>query len=1065
MSAYRINDETFSFPPIESNEMVLAMSADLRIGAATGQYVSMFSVGGDGDDEDFVPETRSEYSPEFGIWRLFSQPIAFLLVGSGGVVEVPIEGYAVQGDWIRLLLVLDIEKQTGSLYCCNLSNGEVQFRPVIGLIDIDVALDQMASVPSQWDAMLIHMNTYAYGHEGVIDNLCPRAEIPLEVRRHQSGVYDFEALTTGSLVSPSQDGWTTVWPSIYGTPHDILVQEDAEGNQYATGNSQDGMSAYRVNDVSFSFDALAPDVTRSAMSADFRIGGVVGQYHAMFRLGCDGDDEDAVPESYSEYGPRFGMWRNFGTDLCFYLGNHEGDHEVVPSSAYAAFGDWVRLLLVLDHEQDTGSLYCRNLTRGEELFVPVSGLDGLPLALDTMPPDCSPRDWNTMLISMNSANYQHDGVIDNLVPRAEIPEYIVFNTNVSLVVAGNSAAHGASSPHDYGTNVVSVPLSGLLMTNTVVTPADEAEGVRYVCMGWTGSGSVPEVGTSNSVSFVLDEDSSLTWQWQPEYAVAAGVSGSGDVEISDPWAAEDSDVDLTAIASNGWVFVGWYQADPPMWLSDTQITVTVNAPVDLTAYFRDADGVFARHWLESGYFFPGRNVVECRFDVPSLESLLTFQWSVALPGGWTLVDASGDGGPLVDGDNMIAFTGGYINNPIEFSYTVLVPAGEDSVCELGGTASYAVHGMSNPEQVPAIPAPLVLRQHLSGFHSADYRDSRWVIDTVELSRVLMYWRSRYYCPDLVGFDGYAPALEPYEGDGECHSADYKPPYWRINAAEANRALAYWRAGGYRINEGGHDGYAPVDLTSPGGGPASVAPRSRLSVADAGASTGYEPGGTLSMTNVVTYDNTSVLALCVRPLLPDGWSIVSVTAAENPELRDNEILWTGTLPSSPVTIVYEVAVPVTSYGDKEIVTEAEVYVTTQANEATGGQQTELFNMDPTDEDEDGLPDAWEEHYADLSLDPDVDNDGDGLKNREEWIAGTDPVDGQSVLRFGEGGAEASAVTISWQSATGRTYRVSHAAALSTNFVPVASNIPANPPTNSATITDPGEGGFYRIEVEE
>jgi hypothetical protein len=126
---------------------------------------------------------------------------------------------------------------------------------------------------------------------------------------------------------------------------------------------------------------------------------------------------------------------------------------------------------------------------------------------------------------------------------------------------------------------------------------------------------------------------------------------------------------------------------------------------------------------------------------------------------------------------------------------------------------------------------------------------------------------------------------------------------------------------------------------------------------------------------------------------------------------------------------------------------------------------MFNMDPTDEDEDGLPDAWEEHYSDLSLDPDVDNDGDGLKNREEWIAGTDPVDDRSVLRLGEGGADVSAVTITWQSATGRTYRVSHAADLSTNFIPVASNVLATPPTNSATITARGEGGFYRIEVEE
>ena len=87
-----------------------------------------------------------------------------------------------------------------------------------------------------------------------------------------------------------------------------------------------------------------------------------------------------------------------------------------------------------------------------------------------------------------------------------------------------------------------------------------------------------------------------------------------------------------------------------MWLSDTQITVTVSSPVELTAYFRDAEGVFARHWLESGYYFPGRNVVECRFDLPNVDQLLSFLWNVTLPEGWTLVDASGDGGPRTSCD-------------------------------------------------------------------------------------------------------------------------------------------------------------------------------------------------------------------------------------------------------------------------------------------------------------------------------------------------------------------------------------------------------------------------------
>jgi hypothetical protein len=53
----------------------------------------------------------------------------------------------------------------------------------------------------------------------------------------------------------------------------------------------------------------------------------------------------------------------------------------------------------------------------------------------------------------------------------------------------------------------------------------------------------------------------------------------------------------------------------------------------------------------------------------------------------------------------------------------------------------------------------------------------------------------------------------------------------------------------------------------------------------------------------------------------------------------------------------------------------------------------------DADADGIPDAWESTYgADAtSLTPDADLDGDGMKNGEEYIAGTDPTNALSYLR--------------------------------------------------------------------
>lgn len=65
----------------------------------------------------------------------------------------------------------------------------------------------------------------------------------------------------------------------------------------------------------------------------------------------------------------------------------------------------------------------------------------------------------------------------------------------------------------------------------------------------------------------------------------------------------------------------------------------------------------------------------------------------------------------------------------------------------------------------------------------------------------------------------------------------------------------------------------------------------------------------------------------------------------------------------------------------------------------------------DSDNDGLPDAFEERFADLSLRADLDEDGDGLLTGLEYVLGTDPTrpsagfevsedvsDGDRVLRF-------------------------------------------------------------------
>lgn len=96
---------------------------------------------------------------------------------------------------------------------------------------------------------------------------------------------------------------------------------------------------------------------------------------------------------------------------------------------------------------------------------------------------------------------------------------------------------------------------------------------------------------------------------------------------------------------------------------------------------------------------------------------------------------------------------------------------------------------------------------------------------------------------------------------------------------------------------------------------------------------------------------------------------------------------------------------------------------------------------------------------------ADQDGDGMAGWAEILAGTDPAITGSVLSFKEsvplGGGDFS---VSWSSAGGRTYSLT----VSTNLITgqwqiLVSNLSANPPTNSYTIS-PSSPMFYRIKVE-
>ncbi len=554
--------------------------------------------------------------------------------------------------------------------------------------------------------------------------------------------------------------------------------------------------------------------------------------------------------------------------------------------------------------------------------------------------------------------------------------------------------------------------------------------------------------------------------------------GEGGMVVPGSGLFEDgAEVELTAFPSNGWTFVAWQGDVPPGSQFSNPMTVAMEAPRTIRALFRDGTQMVGLHWSELGTYFPGENAIQCRFYVPDVDELMSLVWTPSLPLDWNLVDAEGDGGPRVLG-NEIVFTRRHVREPVEFSYAVAAPAGVTEPQSIGGVATYQVLGMSNPADVTALPDPLVLKLHDEDMHSADYRDHRWVIDAHELSRVLFYWRAGWYRPDPQGFDGYTGCAERYASEtNELHSADYQPPHWRITANEANRVLAYWRAGAFRLDPKGLDGYAPAqgvpaEITRPTASPEPPPAESSegeppLRVLAQSAELAYDPGGTVVITNVVEF-GSGLLALCVRPNLPPGWTVEAASAEGDPEVAHDEILWTGFLPSSPVTVVYTVRIPPTCRGPRQMSGQVEAYVSSSADPTNTPSVSTQLAMGARDADGDGLPDGWEEAYTGgtNSLAPGIDNDGDGLDNRQEWIAGTDPTNAASVLVVtGLEQVAPDKLRVTWQSALDRRYRLVGANDIIGVFAPLQTNQLSTPPANSTDVQAQVPGGLLRVEVGE
>lgn len=131
------------------------------------------------------------------------------------------------------------------------------------------------------------------------------------------------------------------------------------------------------------------------------------------------------------------------------------------------------------------------------------------------------------------------------------------------------------------------------VTATVDKISAETNGKRYLCLGWTGSGSVPLSGTSTATTFRLYQHSSITWNWglqcrlnvttKPANLYPQPTVSTEPARPPSPWYDQLTIVFLTAQPVTGYTFSFW-EIDGVRQTSDSVILTMTEPHVAIANY-------------------------------------------------------------------------------------------------------------------------------------------------------------------------------------------------------------------------------------------------------------------------------------------------------------------------------------------------------------------------------------------------------------------------------------------------------------------------------------------------
>jgi outer membrane protein assembly factor BamB len=177
---------------------------------------------------------------------------------------------------------------------------------------------------------------------------------------------------------------------------------------------------------------------------------------------------------------------------------------------------------------------------------------------------------------------------------------VLGNAEATVTVADSDATLSVNSAYGAPTPPVGVTrfVAGSSVTASVPgTPVAGPDGVRYTVRGWAGTGDVPTSGSSASTgAFVLQQASSVTWQWQTQVRLTATAGVNGTVGVDNPgdegWYDLGTAVHLTATPDAftlPYRFERWSGDVPAAQETSNPLLLSLEAPHALAAVFVDND--------------------------------------------------------------------------------------------------------------------------------------------------------------------------------------------------------------------------------------------------------------------------------------------------------------------------------------------------------------------------------------------------------------------------------------------------------------------------------------------